>query len=86
MSRWQPRASFPKFCEIWIFDAVVRPERVKQVASNADAEIARLRKEIGRAEAMLANEKYVAKAPAEVVAGEREKLDRYRRELEALTS
>ena len=67
-----------------IFAAVVKPERVKQVATNADAEIARLRKEIGRAEAMLANEKYVAKAPAEVVAGEREKLERYRRELEAL--
>ena len=68
-----------------IFDAVVKPERVKQVASNAAAEIARLQKEIGRAEAMLANEKYVAKAPSEVVAGEREKLERYRRELEALT-
>ena len=68
-----------------IFAAVVKPERVKQGAANADAEIARLRKEIGRAEAMLANEKYVAKAPAEVVAGEREKLERFRRELEALT-
>ncbi len=68
-----------------IFAAVVKPERVKQVAGNAAAEIARLRKEIGRAEAMLANEKYVAKAPAEVVAGERDKLERFRRELEALT-
>ncbi len=68
-----------------IFEAVVKPERVKQVASNADAEIARLKKEIGRGEGMLANEKYLAKAPADVVAGEREKLERYRRELEALT-
>ena len=68
-----------------IFAAVVKPERVKQVASNAAAEIARLQKEIARGEAMLANERYVAKAPAEVVAGEREKLERYRRELEALT-
>jgi valyl-tRNA synthetase len=67
-----------------IFEAVVKPERVKQVASNADAEIARLRKEIARGEGMLANEKYVAKAPADVVAAERDKLERYRRELEAL--
>ena len=68
-----------------IFAAVVKPERVKQGASDAAAETARLQKEIGRAEAMHANEQYVARAPAEVVAGEREKLERYRRELEALT-
>jgi valyl-tRNA synthetase len=33
---------------------------------------------------MLANERFVANAPAEVVDGEREKLERYRRELAAL--
>ena len=33
---------------------------------------------------MLANERFVAKAPAEVVEAEREKLERYRRELAAL--
>ena len=33
---------------------------------------------------MLGNERFVAKAPPEVVDAEREKLARYRRELEAL--
>jgi valyl-tRNA synthetase len=33
---------------------------------------------------MLANERFVARAPAEVVQAEREKLERYRRELDAL--
>jgi len=44
----------------------------------------RLRGEIGRAEAKLANEGFVAKAPEQLVAAEREKLDRLRRELEQL--
>ena len=51
---------------------------------NADAEIERLRKEVARAEGMLGNERFVANAPADVVEGEREKLARYRRELDAL--
>jgi valyl-tRNA synthetase len=33
---------------------------------------------------MLANERFVANAPAEVVAKERAKLERYRRELDAI--
>ena len=66
-----------------IFSAVVRPERV-QANGNEEAERARLRKEIARAEGMLANERFVSNAPDEVVAGEREKLERYRRELDAL--
>ena len=33
---------------------------------------------------MLSNERFVQKAPAEVVASEHEKLERYRRELAAL--
>ena len=66
-----------------IFDAVVRPDRVR-ANGNAAAEIERLRKEIARAEGMLGNERFVANAPAEVVEGEREKLARYRRELDAL--
>jgi valyl-tRNA synthetase len=66
-----------------IFAAVVRPER-RRDGGDADAERERLRKEIARAEGMLANERFVANAPAEVVQGEREKLDRYRRELELL--
>jgi valyl-tRNA synthetase len=52
---------------------------------DASAEIERLRKEIARAEGMLANERFVERAPADVVDAEREKLARYRRELEALT-
>ena len=67
-----------------IFEAVVRPERAK-ANGNADAEIERLRKEIERGERMLANEKFVANAKPEVVEAERDKLARYRRELDALT-
>jgi valyl-tRNA synthetase len=66
-----------------IFDAVVKPERAK-ANGNADAEIERLRKEIDRAERMLANERFVQNAPADVVDAEREKLVRYRRELDAI--
>ncbi len=66
-----------------IFDAVVRPDRVK-VNGNVDAERDRLRNEIARAEKMLANDRFVANAPAEVVEAERGKLERYRRELDAL--
>jgi valyl-tRNA synthetase len=51
---------------------------------NAAAEIARLEKEIARAEGMLANERFVQNAPAHVVDAEREKLARYQRELDAL--
>jgi valyl-tRNA synthetase len=66
-----------------IFAAVVKPERAK-VDDNREAEIARLRQEVARAEGMLANERFVSNAPPEVVAAEREKLERYRRELAAL--
>jgi valyl-tRNA synthetase len=67
-----------------IFAAVVRPERARTANGNAAAEIERLRKEIARGEGMLANERFVERAPAEVVEAEREKLARYRRELDAL--
>jgi valyl-tRNA synthetase len=66
-----------------IFAAVVRPERTR-VDGNREAELERLRKEVARAEGMLANERFVSNAPAEVVAAEREKLERYRSELAAL--
>ena len=66
-----------------IFAAVVRPER-SRVDGNKDAEVKRLRGEIARAEGMLANENFVKNAPAAVVDAEREKLERYRRELAAL--
>jgi valyl-tRNA synthetase len=66
-----------------IFEAVVRPERVR---ANGDptVEIERLEEEVSRAERMLANERFVSNAPAEVVEAEREKLERYRRELDVL--
>src|SRR5439155_17041618 len=66
-----------------IFDAVVRPERFK-TNGNVDVERDRLRKEIDRLEAKLANRDFVAKAPPEVVQAERDKLERYQRELDAL--
>jgi valyl-tRNA synthetase len=67
-----------------IFAAVVRPERTGQADGNAAAEIDRLREEVARAEGMLANERFVRNAPADVVEAERKKLARYRRELDAL--
>jgi valyl-tRNA synthetase len=66
-----------------VFAAVVKPERQK-ANGNVDAERARLRAEIDRAERMLRNERFVANAPREVVDAEREKLERYRRELDAI--
>jgi valyl-tRNA synthetase len=66
-----------------IFDAVVKPERAK-ANGDVEAERARLQKEIARAEGMLANERFVQSAPDHVVAAEREKLERYRRELESI--
>ena len=71
--------------ETRMFEAVVKPERQK-VDGNAAAEIERLRKEIARAEGMLSNERFVQNAPAHVVETEREKLERYRRELDALSN
>jgi valyl-tRNA synthetase len=64
-----------------IFDA-------KRVSAGGDpqAEIDRLEKEIVRSEAMLGNERFVSKAPPNVVEAEREKLERYRRELDAIRS
>jgi valyl-tRNA synthetase len=66
-----------------VFAAVVRPER-RPATGDAAAELERLRNEVGRAEKMLANERFVQQAPADVVEAEREKLARFRRELEAL--
>ncbi len=71
--------------DLRIFEAVVRPDRVR-TDGNADAEVERLRKEIARAEGMLANERFTSMAPAEVVEAEREKLERYRRELDAISN
>ena len=67
-----------------IFDAVVKPAKATG-DGNAAAEVDRLQQEIARAEGMLANERFVKNAPPDVVAAEREKLARYKRELDALT-
>ena len=72
--------------------AAVGPVRVLASADiDAEAVSARLEKrreelrsEVARAEGKLANEKFVARAPAELVEEERAKLERYRAELEEL--
>jgi valyl-tRNA synthetase len=68
-----------------IFAAVVKPDRAPRAADGKlESERARLQAEIARAEQMLANERFVQNAPPQVVAAEREKLERYRRELDAV--
>jgi valyl-tRNA synthetase len=62
----------------------VVPGDPAEAARRRDAERSRLEGEIARAQGKLANEGFVAKAPAPLVAAEREKLERLRRELEAL--
>jgi valyl-tRNA synthetase len=57
---------------------------VEAAAERARARRATLEQEIARAEGKLANQGFVAKAPAAVVEAEREKLGRLRRELEEL--
>jgi valyl-tRNA synthetase len=66
-----------------IFENVVRPDRAAG-NGNVEAEIGRLRKEVDRAAKKLENEQFVRNASPEVVEAEREKLARYRRELDAL--
>jgi len=55
------------------------------VRARLEARREELRAEVARAEGKLANEKFVARAPAEVVEEEREKVERYRTELEELS-
>jgi len=55
------------------------------IAARLEARRAELRSEVARAEGKLGNEKFVARAPAEVVEEERHKLVRYRAELEELS-
>jgi valyl-tRNA synthetase len=73
--------------------AAVGPVRVlaspeidaEAVAGRLEKRREELRAEVARAEGKLANEKFVARAPAELVEEERGKLERYRVELEELT-
>ena len=58
--------------EARIFDAVVRPDRVK-ARRGLKPRSEHQRKEISRAEGMLANERFVERAPAEVIEAERPK-------------
>jgi valyl-tRNA synthetase len=55
------------------------------VAARLEARREELRAEVSRAEGKLRNEKFVSRAPSEVVEEEREKLERYRVELEELS-
>ncbi len=57
---------------------------LEEAQRRADVKRAKLQAETERAERKLANEGFVAKAPAEVVQAEREKLARLRAELETL--
>jgi len=55
------------------------------VAARLEARRGELRSEVARAEGKLDNERFVERAPAEVVEEERAKLERYRAELEELS-
>jgi valyl-tRNA synthetase len=77
------RVELPGAEEERVFAAVVRPDR-HRAAGDAETERERLRKEIARAEGMLANDRFVRNAPADVVDAERTKLERYRGELALL--
>ena len=59
-----------------------------QVADRAalERELAKLRAERDRAQAMLQNERFTSKAPPEVVAAEREKAERFAADVSALES
>ena len=58
----------------------------EEASRRREVERAKLQQEIARLEAKLGNEKFVERAPAEVVDGERRKLEGYRGELEELDS
>jgi valyl-tRNA synthetase len=68
------------------FDEMMSAIRVEaptaQLRERYSKEVTRLRAEVERGEKKLASESFVSRAPADVVAKEREKLDGYRRDLE----
>jgi valyl-tRNA synthetase len=55
------------------------------VRERLEARREELRSEVARGEGKLGNEKFVDRAPAEVVEEERRKLERYRAELDELS-
>jgi valyl-tRNA synthetase len=65
-----------------LFEAMITDGMKPQ--GDVDAEIQRLKAEVERAERMLANDNFVSNAPGDVVEAEREKLERYKRELDVL--
>ena len=67
-----------------IFDAVVKPERRDRATGTRPPRSSAAERDRPR-EGMLANERFVKNAPADVVEAEREKLARYRRELDAVS-
>jgi valyl-tRNA synthetase len=82
-SEGEPTATVPVpggTVEIRAGDLVDREAEARKAAADRE----RLRNEIARAEAKLGNEGFVAKAPPHLVDAEREKLERLRRELDAL--
>ena len=82
-----PRASRRRPCAspaAWSRSARATSSTPRPRPRASAAERERLREEISRAEGKLANDGFVAKAPAAVVQAERDKLDRLRRELEGL--
>lgn len=66
--------------EILLWESLDPEQLVRESATEAD----RLGSEIARGEGKLANESFVAKAPAAVVDAEREKLERLRAQIAAL--
>ena len=57
-------------------------EAVEETLGKLKKEAEHLNAEIKRAEGMLSNERFVAKAPAEKVEAERKKLETYKQQLE----
>jgi valyl-tRNA synthetase len=76
----------PTIASVGPVNVLASPEiDAEAVAVRLERRREELRSEVARAEGKLANEKFVARAPAEVVEEERAKLERYRAELEELT-
>jgi valyl-tRNA synthetase len=79
-------ASVDSIASVGVVQILASPEiDAEAVAVRLERRREELRSEVARAEGKLANEKFVARAPAELVEEERAKLERHRAELEELT-